>query len=40
MLNFNKYVHEGEQFVHEVALETNTPWDMIPGGKNFACGFS
>lgn len=29
MLNFNKYVHEGEQFVHEVALETNTPWDMI-----------
>ncbi|MBK8429569.1 MAG: DUF2267 domain-containing protein [Lewinellaceae bacterium] len=29
MLNFNKYVHEGEQFVHEVALETNTPWDTI-----------
>lgn len=29
MLNFNKYVHEGEKFVHEVALETNTPWDMI-----------
>jgi len=29
MLNFNKYVHEGEHFIHEVALETNTPWDMI-----------
>lgn len=29
MLNFNKYVHEGEQFIHEVAAEMKTPWDMI-----------
>jgi uncharacterized protein (DUF2267 family) len=29
MLNFNKYVHEGEQFVQEVAVEMKTPWDMI-----------
>jgi len=29
MLNFNKYVHEGEQFVREIALETNAPWDSI-----------
>lgn len=24
-LGYRKYVHEGEQFVREVALETNTP---------------
>ena len=29
MLNFNKYVHEGEEFVHEVAVEIDVPWDMI-----------
>ncbi len=29
MLHFNKYVHEGEAFIREVAQETNTPWDMI-----------
>jgi uncharacterized protein (DUF2267 family) len=29
MLNFNKYVHDGEHFVREIAVEMNTPWDMI-----------
>ena len=29
MLNFNKYVHEGEEFVHEVAVEMNASWDLI-----------
>ena len=29
MLHFNKYVQDGEQFVREVAAETNAPWDMI-----------
>lgn len=29
MLNFNKYVQEGEQFVHDVAVELNISWDMI-----------
>jgi uncharacterized protein (DUF2267 family) len=29
MLHFNKYVQDGEQFIREVAEETNTPWDMI-----------
>ena len=29
MLHFNKYVQEGEQFIREVAEQTNTPWDSI-----------
>lgn len=29
MLHFNKYVQDGEQFVREVAAQTNAPWDMI-----------
>jgi uncharacterized protein (DUF2267 family) len=29
MLHFNKYVQDGEQFIREIAEETNTPWDMI-----------
>jgi uncharacterized protein (DUF2267 family) len=29
MLNFNKYVHEGEQFVRAVATEMGVPWDTI-----------
>ncbi len=29
MLNFNKYVHDGEHFVREIAIEMNAPWDMV-----------
>lgn len=33
MLHFNKYVHEGEQFVREIAVEMHAPWDMIKAAR-------
>jgi uncharacterized protein (DUF2267 family) len=29
MLQFNQYVHDGEDFIREVANETAAPWDMV-----------
>ncbi len=33
MTNFNKYVQDGEQFIREIALETNTPLDTTKASR-------
>jgi len=33
MHQFNKYIHEGEAFIQEIANETETPWDLVRGHR-------
>lgn len=33
VLNFNKYIQDGEQFIKEVAAQTDTPADVAKAGR-------